>query len=82
VWDLDAVSPTVLVMAADKSGKMIPALLHAGKIGYLYVHDRKDCSLMRLSDPIVSQDGMPGRRRLPRGRACCLARTAESIGRR
>jgi PQQ-dependent dehydrogenase (methanol/ethanol family) len=58
VWDLDAASPTVLVMAADKSGKMIPAVLHAGKTGYLYVHNRKYCSLIRFSDPMVSQDGM------------------------
>jgi PQQ-dependent dehydrogenase (methanol/ethanol family) len=58
VWDLDAASPTVLVKAADKSGKMIPAVLHAGKTGYLYVHNRKDCSLIRFSDPMVSQDGM------------------------
>jgi alcohol dehydrogenase (cytochrome c) len=55
VWDLDAVSPTVLVDAADKSGKAIPAVLHAGKTGYIYVHDRKDCSLIRFSDPMVSQ---------------------------
>src|SRR5208282_2011878 len=58
VWDLDAVSPTVLVNAADKSGKMIPAVLHAGKIGYVFVHDRKDCSLIRFSEPMVSQKGM------------------------
>ena len=55
VWDLDAVSPTVLVEAADKGGKMIPAVIHAGKTGYVYVHDRKDCSLIRFSDPMVSQ---------------------------
>jgi len=55
VWDLDAVSPTVLVNAADKSGKMVPAVLHAGKTGYIYVHDRKDCSLIRFSEPMVSQ---------------------------
>ena len=55
VWDLDAVSPTVLVNAADKSGKMIPAVMHAGKTGYVYVHDRKDCSLIRFSDPMVIQ---------------------------
>jgi outer membrane protein assembly factor BamB len=55
VWDLDAVSPTVLANAADKSGKAIPAVLHAGKTGYIYVHDRKDCSLIRFSDPMVSQ---------------------------
>ena len=55
VWDLDAVSPTVLVNATDKSGKPIPAVLHAGKTGYVYVHDRKDCSLIRFSEPMVSQ---------------------------
>ncbi len=55
VWDLDAVSPTVLVQAADKSGAMIPAVMHAGKTGYIYVHDRKDCSLIRFSEPMVSQ---------------------------
>ena len=55
VWDLDAVSPTVLVQAADKSGATIPAVMHAGKTGYVYVNDRKDCSLIRFSDPMVSQ---------------------------
>jgi alcohol dehydrogenase (cytochrome c) len=57
VWDLDATSPTVLVDVKDKSGKTIPGVLHAGKTGYIYVHDRKDCSLIRFSDPMVSQQG-------------------------
>src|SRR6204780_2973253 len=57
VWDLDAVSPTVLVNVKNKDGKMIPAILHAGKTGYVYVHDRKDCSLIRYSDPMVDQKG-------------------------
>ena len=48
-------SPTVLVSARDKSGKMVPAVLHAGKTGYVYVNDRKDCSLIRFSEPMVSQ---------------------------
>jgi PQQ-dependent dehydrogenase (methanol/ethanol family) len=56
VWDLDAVSPTVLVDAAGKDGKVIPAVMHAGKTGYIYVHDRKDCSLIRFSEPMVSQE--------------------------
>ena len=30
-------------------------MLHAGKTGYIYVHDRKDCSLIRFSEPMVSQ---------------------------
>jgi PQQ-dependent dehydrogenase (methanol/ethanol family) len=58
VWDLDAVSPTVLVNAKDKNGKTIPAVMHAGKTGNVYVHDRKDCSLIRFSDAMVDQTGM------------------------
>src|SRR5262249_14260169 len=55
VWDLDATSPTVLVNVKDKDGKSVPGVLHAGKTGYIYVHDRKDCSLIRFSEPMVSQ---------------------------
>jgi PQQ-dependent dehydrogenase (methanol/ethanol family) len=55
VWDLDATSPTVLVNVKDKGGKAVPGVLHAGKSGYIYVHDRKDCTLIRFSDPMVSQ---------------------------
>jgi PQQ-dependent dehydrogenase (methanol/ethanol family) len=58
VWDLDAVSPTVLVDAKDKAGKAIPAVLHAGKTGHVYVNDRKDCSLIRFSDAMVAQENM------------------------
>jgi glucose dehydrogenase len=43
VWDLDAVSPPVLVDVKDKNGKTIPGVIHAGKTGHIYVHDRKDC---------------------------------------
>ena len=56
VWDLDATSPTVLVDVKDKSGKMIPGVLHAGKTGNIYVHDRKDCSLIRFSEAMVRSD--------------------------
>ena len=58
VWDLDAVSPTVLVTANGKDGAPIPAVLHAGKTGHLYVHDRKDCSLIRFSEAMVPQENM------------------------
>jgi alcohol dehydrogenase (cytochrome c) len=58
VWDLDAVSPPVLVDAKDKSGKIIAAVIHAGKTGHLYVHDRKDCSLIRFSEAMVPQENM------------------------
>jgi len=58
VWDLDAVSPAVLVDVMDKDGKPIPGVLHAGKTGHLYVHDRKDCSLIRFSEAMVPQENM------------------------
>ena len=33
-------------------------MLHAGKTGHIYVHDRKDCSLIRFSDAMVAQENM------------------------
>ena len=84
VWDLDAVCPTVLINAVDKDGKTIPAVLHAGKTGHIYVNDRKDCSLIRYSEPMMPQKD---RWTLPtprsrRARACCRAPMAASNGRR
>jgi alcohol dehydrogenase (cytochrome c) len=58
VWDLDAASPPVLVDVKDKSGKTIPGVIHAGKTGHIYVHDRKDCSLIRFSEAMVPQENM------------------------
>ena len=56
VWDLDAVSPPILVDVADKDGKLIPGVLHAGKTGHVYVHDRK-----RLQpDPLLRSHGAAG----------------------
>jgi PQQ-dependent dehydrogenase (methanol/ethanol family) len=58
VWDLDAVSPTVLVDVKDKDGKTVPGVIHAGKTGHLYVHNRNDCSLIRFSEAMVPQENM------------------------
>ena len=58
VWDLDAVSPTILVDAKDKDGNAVPAVIHGNKIGNVFVNSRKDCSLIRFSEPMVSQEGM------------------------
>ena len=58
VWDLDAVSPTVLVEAQGKDGRRIPAVVHGGKTGHIYVHDRRDCSLIRFSEAMVPQENM------------------------
>jgi alcohol dehydrogenase (cytochrome c) len=58
LWDLDAVSPTVLTKVAGKDGKMIDGVLHAGKTGHVYVHDAKDCSLIRFSEAMIPQENM------------------------
>jgi len=58
VWDLDAVSPPILVDVKDKSGKMVPGVLHGGKTGHVYVHNRKDCSLIRFSQAMIPQENM------------------------
>ena len=57
VWDLDAVSPPILTDVMDDEGNSVPGLLHGGKTGYVYVHDRSDCSLIRFSEPMVDQTG-------------------------
>ena len=58
LWDLDATSPTVLVNVKDENGKTVPGVMEAGKTGNIYIHDRKDCRLIRFSDAMVSQKGM------------------------
>ena len=58
VWDLDAVSPPAIVNAAGKDGKMMKAVIHGGKTGHIYVHDAKDCSLIRFSEAMVPQENM------------------------
>jgi alcohol dehydrogenase (cytochrome c) len=58
VWDLDAVSPPILTDVLDDEGNTVPGLLHGGKTGHVYVHDRRDCSLIRFSDAMVPQEDM------------------------
>ena len=58
VWDLDAVSPPILVDVKDKDGKTVPGVIHGGKTGHVYVHNRDDCSLIRFSDAMVAQENM------------------------
>ena len=58
VWDLDAVSPVVITTVLGRDGKPTKGLLHAGKTGFVYVHDAKDCSLIRYSEAMVPQENM------------------------
>jgi alcohol dehydrogenase (cytochrome c) len=55
VWDLDAVSPPILVPVKDNDGSTVKGVLHGGKTGYVYVHRASDCSLIRHSEPMVMQ---------------------------
>lgn len=58
VWDLDSVSPPILVDVKDKDGKTVKGVIHGGKTGNVYVHNRDDCSLIRFSEAMVDQTGM------------------------
>ena len=58
IWDLDAVSPTVLVRVRDNAGAMVDGVLHAGKTGHVYVNKADDCSLIRYSEAMVPQQNM------------------------
>jgi len=71
VWDLDAVSPTIITNVVNKAGKTVKGILHGGKTGHIYIHDAKDCSLIRFSEAMVPQEDMwslptkDGQRMLP-----------------
>jgi PQQ-dependent dehydrogenase (methanol/ethanol family) len=58
VWDLDAVSPPILVDVKNDKGETVPGVLHGGKTGHVYVHNRDDCSLIRFSEAMVVQEDM------------------------
>jgi alcohol dehydrogenase (cytochrome c) len=58
VWDVEAVSPPILIDVKDKSGNTVPAVIHGGKTGHIYVHDRKDGSLIRFSEAMIPQENM------------------------
>ena len=47
VWDLDAVSPPILTQAKDKDGKMVDVVIHGGKTGHVYVHERATGIVLR-----------------------------------
>ena len=58
VWDLDAVSPPVLLDVQDEKGNTVPGVIHGGKTGHIYVHDRRTCRLIRFSEAMVPQENM------------------------
>jgi PQQ-dependent dehydrogenase (methanol/ethanol family) len=58
VWDLDAVSPPILTQVKDASGKMVDAVMHGGKTGHVYVHERSTGKLIRFSEAMIPQENM------------------------
>ena len=58
VWDLDAVSPPILVDVKDANGRMVPGVIHGGKTGHVYVHNRADGKLIRFSEAMIPQENM------------------------
>src|SRR5579864_1999068 len=58
IWDLDAVSPPILIDVRDKSGNMVPAVIHGGKTGHIYVNDRRTGKLIRYSQAMIPQENM------------------------
>ncbi|WP_231337711.1 pyrroloquinoline quinone-dependent dehydrogenase [Paraburkholderia sprentiae] len=58
VWDLDAASPPILVDVRDRDGRMVSGVIHAGKTGHVYVHDRASGQLIRFSPAMIPQENM------------------------
>jgi PQQ-dependent dehydrogenase (methanol/ethanol family) len=58
VWDLDSVSPPILTQAKDQAGKMVDVVIHGGKTGHIYVHERNTGKLIRFSDAMIPQENM------------------------
>jgi alcohol dehydrogenase (cytochrome c) len=50
IWEYEPASPPVLVDALDAHGQRIAAVAEAGKTRWLYVVDRRDGRLVRLSE--------------------------------
>jgi glucose dehydrogenase len=57
LWGYDVASPPTL-LDVDVDGKAVPALGQASKLGWYYVHDRRDGKLLFKSEAFVPQDNL------------------------
>ena len=57
VWGYDVASPPVLFDLPTPAG-VIPAVGQAAKVGWFYVHDRRDGRLLYKSEPFVPQENL------------------------
>jgi glucose dehydrogenase len=53
-WGYDVASPPVLLDVAER-GARVPAVAHASKLGWVFVHDRRTGELLFRSAPFVPQ---------------------------
>jgi PQQ-dependent dehydrogenase (methanol/ethanol family) len=58
VWDLDSASPPILTRAKNQQGEEIDVVVHGGKTGWVYVHDRQTGELIRRSEPMVEHKNL------------------------
>jgi PQQ-dependent dehydrogenase (methanol/ethanol family) len=58
VWDLDSVSPPILTQAKDASGNVVDVVIHGGKTGHVYVHERATGKMIRFSEAMIPQENM------------------------
>jgi PQQ-dependent dehydrogenase (methanol/ethanol family) len=58
LWDLDSASPPILTKAKSQKGKLVDVVVHGGKTGWTYVHERKTGQLIRRSEPMIEQDNL------------------------
>lgn len=57
MWGYDVASPPVL-FNFDAGGKVVPAIGQASKLGWYFIHDRRDGTLLLKSDAYVPQDNL------------------------
>lgn len=57
MWGYDVASPPTL-FDATVDGQTIPAVGQASKLGWYYVHDRRDGTLLYKSEPFVPQENL------------------------
>jgi alcohol dehydrogenase (cytochrome c) len=57
-WDLDAVSPPILADVRGTDGQTVPGVIHGGKTGWVYVHDRETGELIRRSEAMIPHENL------------------------
>lgn len=56
-WGYGTISPPVLLQV-EHGGETIPAIAQAGKVGWLFVHDRRTGELLHRSEPLSPQENL------------------------